>query len=191
MRYWAVNGVGKSIVLIGMMGAGKSCVGRCLARRTKLALHDTDEIIASKFGLPIAEIVAKHGENKFRKAETEALRSLATTERAIIVTGGGIVMGEENIDLLKRLGLVVWLDGNRGTLFKRASRSSDRPLLQGENPRKAFAQILQARRPLYTKIAHLRVDTSVLTDEEVAMAILSKVRRLNPEPGSPIRAIAL
>jgi shikimate kinase len=188
MRYWAVNGVGKSIVLIGMMGAGKSCVGRCLARRTKLALHDTDEIIASKFGLPIAEIFAKHGENKFRKAEAEALRSLATTEQAIIVTGGGIVMSEENIELLKRLGVVVWLDGNRGTLFKRASRSGNRPLLQGKNRRKAFAQILQARRPLYAKIAHLRVDTSVLTDEEVAMAILNKVRRLNPEPGSPIPA---
>jgi shikimate kinase len=173
-----------------MMGAGKSSVGGCLARRTKLALHDTDEIIASKFGLPIPEIFAKHGENKFRKAEAEALRNLATTEQAIIVTGGGIVMGEENIRLLKRLGVLVWLDGTRETLFKRASRSGNRPLLQDENPRKVFAQILRARRPLYAKIAHLRVDTSVLTDEEVALAILSKVGRLNPEPGSPISATA-
>jgi shikimate kinase len=190
MRYWAVNGVGKSIVLIGMMGAGKSSVGGCLARRTRFCLHDTDEIIAAKFRLPIPVIFAKHGEDKFREAETEALRSLQSTEQAVIVTGGGIVLRQENIDVLKSLGLVVWLDGNRRTLFRRASRSGNRPLLQGENPRKAFAQILQTRRPLYAKIAHLRVDTSALTDEEVAVAILSKLGRLNPKPRSPIPATA-
>src|SRR5437667_11630120 len=171
-----------------MMGAGKSSVGRCLQRRTSLPLLDIDEIVASKFGTSIPEIFVKHGEDKFRKAEAEALRSLGTTEQAIIVTGGGIVMGEENIELLKRLGAVVWLGGNRGTLFKRASRSGNRPLLQSENPRKVFAQILRARRPLYAKIAHLRIDTSVLTDEEVAVAILSKLGRFNSEPGSPIPA---
>jgi shikimate kinase len=186
-----VNSGGKSIVLIGMMGVGKSSVGRCLARRTKLALHDTDEIIASKFGLPILEIFAKHGEEKFRQAETRALRTLTATERAIIVTGGGIVLRDENIDLLKRLGVLVWLDGDRGTLFKRASRSGKRPLLQGENPRKVFQRLLQARRPFYAKIAHLRVDTSVLTEEEVALAILNKLARLNLEPRSPIPATVL
>jgi len=190
MRYWAVNACGKSIVLIGMMGAGKSSVGRCLARRIKLILHDTDEIVVSKLGLPVPQIFAKHGEDKFREAETDALRSLAGMERAIIVTGGGIVLHEENIDILKRLGVVVWLDAKRETLFKRASHSGNRPLLQSQNPRKAFAQILQARWPLYAKMAHLRVDTSVLTDEEVAVAILSKIARLNPQPGSPIPATA-
>ena len=106
------------------------------------------------------------------------------------MTGGGIVLHDENIDILNPLGVIVWLDGNAEMLFKRASRSGNRPLLQSENPRKAFAQILQTRLPLYAKIAHLRVDTSVLTDEEVAVAILSKVRRLNPQPGSPIPATA-
>jgi len=185
-----VNSVAKSIVLIGMTGAGKSSVGRCLARRTKLALHDTDEIVVSQLRLPVPQIFAKHGEDKFREAETDALRSLIVTEQAIIVTGGGIVLREENIDILKRLGVVVWLDAKRETLFKRALHSGNRPLLQCQNPRKAFAQILQARRPLYAKMAHLRVDTSVLTDEEVAVAILSKIARLNPQPGSPIPATA-
>jgi shikimate kinase len=185
-----VNSGDESIVLIGMMGAGKSCVGRCLQRRTSLTLLDIDEIVASKFGMSIPEIFVKHGEDKFRKAEAEALRGLETTEQAIIVTGGGIVLSEENIDLLKRLGVVVWLDGNGETLFKRASRSGNRPLLQSENPRKAFAQILRARRPLYANIAHLRLDASVLTDEEIAVAILSKLGRLSPEPGSAIPAAA-
>src|SRR6266496_1801575 len=93
----------RSIVLVGMMGAGKSSVGDCLRRRTSLKLFDTDEIVTSKFGMPISEIFSKHGENKFREAETEALQELTTSEPAAIVTGGGIVLHEENLDLLKRL----------------------------------------------------------------------------------------
>jgi shikimate kinase len=95
----------------------------------------------------------------------------------VIVTGGGIVLREENLGLLKRLGAVVWLEGDEKTLFTRASQAGNRPLLQLKNPRKAFSQMLQARLPLYAKVADIRVDTSVLTDEEVAVAILSKIRR--------------
>jgi shikimate kinase len=97
-------------------------------------------------------------------------------------------MSEENIDLLKRLGVVFWLDSDEKTLFERASRSGNRPLLQSKNPRKAFAQILRARRRRYANIAHLRLDTSVFTDEEVAVAILSKLVILTSEPGSAIPA---
>ena len=165
-----------------MMGAGKSCVGPCLCRRTGLALHDTDEIVEANFGMPISEIFPKLGEPRFRQAETEALRNLATTERAIIVTGGGIVLRNENVELLKRLGVIVWLDADEEMLFVRASRKMDRPLLRTKHPRKAFAQILGDRRPLYANIADIRVDTSVLTDEEVAVAILTKLRKINPRP---------
>ena len=182
--------VHRSIVLIGMMGAGKSSVGRCLHRRTAWALLDTDEVVASKFGISIPEIFAEHGEKKFRQAETEALRSLPATEQTVIVTGGGIVLREENIEILKRLGAIVWLDGDEETLFARASRKQNRPLLQTKNVRKAFSRIFDARRALYANIADIRVDTSVLTDEEVAVAILAKRRRVNskPEPTIPAKA---
>jgi shikimate kinase len=168
---------GKSIVLIGMMGAGKSSVGDCLRWRTSLRLFDTDEIVTSKFGMPISRIFSKHGENKFRKAETEALQSLASTGPVVIVTGGGIVLREENLNLLKRLGVVVWLEADEKTLFKRASQGGNRPLLQRKNPRKTFRKMLRERLPLYAKIADIRVDTSMLTDDEVAVAILSKFGR--------------
>ena len=92
-----MNRHSRSIVLVGMMGAGKSSVGVCLRRRTRLKLFDTDEIVTSKFGMPISEIFSKYGENKFREAETEALQTLATSEPVVIVTGGGIVLREENI----------------------------------------------------------------------------------------------
>ena len=181
MRYLIMNRAGRSIVLIGMMGSGKSSVGRCLHRRTGLAILDTDDIVASNIGMSIPEVFSKHGEKKFRKAETEALRNVSRTERAVVVTGGGMVLRKENVEILKRLGRIVWLDGNEATLFARASRRTDRPLLQTKNPRKAFSQILGERRPLYTKIADIRIDTSELTGEEVAIAILSKFKRANPK----------
>jgi len=167
----------KSIVLVGMMGAGKSSVGVCLRRRTRLKLFDTDEIVASKFGMPISEIFSKHGENKFRDAETEMLQALAARGPAVIVTGGGIVLREQNLALLKRLGAVVWLQADEATLFKRASGTGNRPLLQHKNPRDAFAQMLQARLPLYARVADICIDTSMLTGEEVALAILSRFKK--------------
>lgn len=173
-----------------MMGAGKSAVGRCLRRRMGLTLLDIDEVVASNFGMSIPEIFAEHGEKKFREAETEALRRVRTEEQTIIITGGGIVLGKENVEILKKQAAIVWLDADEETLFARASRKQNRPLLQTKNPRKTFSQILGARRPLYANIANIRVDTSVLTDEEVALAILAKLRRISPTPESPIRAKA-
>ena len=173
-----------------MMGAGKSSVGQCLHRRTGLAVHDTDEIVASKFGMSIPEIFAEHGEKKFREAETEALCRVQTEQQKIIITGGGIALRKENVEILRSQAVIVWLDGDEETLFARATRKTNRPLLQTKNPRKAFSQILGARRPLYANIADIRVDTSVLTDEEVAVAILVKLRRMNSKPKSSIQAKA-
>lgn len=191
MRYWIVNRRSRSIALIGMMGAGKSSVGRCLNRRTGLALHDTDEIVEATFGMSISEIFAKHGEKKFRAAETEALRRMRTEEQTIIITGGGIVLSQENVEILRNQTVIVWLDADEETLFARASQKQNRPLLRTENPRKTFAKILRARRPLYANIADIRIATSSFTDQEVAVAILAKLRRVNHKGESAIRATAL
>ena len=174
-----------------MMGAGKSSVGRCLNRRTGLALHDTDEIVEATFGMSISEIFAKHGEKKFRTAETEALRRMRTEEQTIIITGGGIVLRQENVEILRSQAVIVWLDADEETLFARLSKKQNRPLLQTKNPRKTFTQILGSRRPLYANIADVRVDTSVLTDEEVAVAILAKLKRVNSKRESFIPSTAL
>ena len=165
------------------MGAGKSCVGRCLNRRTGLPLQDIDEVIVAKFGMSIPEIFAKHGEDKFREAEAKALRALALPKQTIIVTGGGIVLRQENVELLRRMGVIVWLDGNEGTLFARASRERNRPLLQTKHPRETFSRMLGARRLLYANIADIHVDTSMLTDAETALAILSKLGGLDSVSG--------
>ena len=122
-----MTGIDKSIVLVGMMGAGKSSVGACLRRRTGLGLLDTDEIVATNFGMSIPEIFAEHGEKKFREAETEALCNVRTEEQTIIITGGGIVLRKENVGILKSQGVIVWLDADEKTLFARASREQNRP----------------------------------------------------------------
>ena len=169
------------------MGAGKSSVGRCLNRRIGLALQDTDEIVAAKFGMSVAEIFAEHGEKQFREAETEALRCIRTEEQTIIITGGGIVLCRENVEILTSQAVIVWLDADEETLFARAAREKNRPLLQMRNRRRAFSQILAERRPLYAKIADIRVDTSALTAEESTVAILAKLSKMNPKTKSSIR----
>src|SRR2546421_5070961 len=130
-----MNKRGDAIVLIGFMGAGKSSVGRTLARVTGLPRFDTDEMVAGRFSLSIPEIFEMHGEDKFRGAETEALRELFGKGQAIIVTGGGIVLRKENVGLLHELGTIFYLSADEGTLFARISRKPTRPLLQTPNPR--------------------------------------------------------
>src|SRR3954463_5747786 len=97
---------GTAIVLIGFMGRRKSSVGRELAVRTGLPRYDTDEMVAARYGLRIAEIFARHGEEAFRAAETDALSQLPHA-KMILVTGGGIVLREENVRVLRQFGLLV------------------------------------------------------------------------------------
>src|ERR1044072_123416 len=166
---------GDAIVLVGFMGAGKSSVGRTLARMTGRPRFDTDEIVAASFGMTIAEIFEKHGEEKFREAETEALRGLSAKGAAIIVTGGGMVLRAESRALLRDLGTVIHLSADEETLFARISRRSTRPLLQTENPRHTVTELLGARLPLYREGADTEVDTSLLTHDEVARRILESI----------------
>ena len=165
----------RSIVLIGMMGAGKSSVGRCLERRTGLKRFDTDDTIAKQFGKSIPEIFAEAGEEKFRNAEATTVANLNPTHPLIIVTGGGIVLRDENIQHLRRLGIVIWLDAEEETLFERASRRGNRPLLQTTDPRESLARILTQRRSLYERAADVRIDTTHRDHDEVADLILSEI----------------
>ena len=157
------------------MGAGKSSVGRCLERLTGLARVDVDERIVSKAGLSIPEIFSQHGELHFREAETQVLRELSANRHSIIVTGGGIVLRQENVDLLKKLGTIIWLDADEEKLFERASRRGERPLLQTKDPKKTFSELLQSRRSAYETAADFRIDTTLLTHDEVAEKILSEI----------------
>jgi shikimate kinase len=159
-----------------MMGMGKSVVGKALEQETGLPRFDTDEIISSKSKMPIKEIFSTHGEEHFRNLETETLLSMSLEEPAIIVTGGGIVLRAQNVDLLRQLGTVVWLDADEATLRTRIRGLSDRPLLQTANPRAALSELLAAREPLYRRAADLRVNVSQKNPQEIAELILENIK---------------
>ena len=173
-----MTGRGRAIVLIGFMGSGKSSVGRILERKTGWPRFDTDEMVSARFGRSIPEIFAEFGEEEFRDAETEGLGQLSAVAPAVIVTGGGIVLRAGNVESMRRLGTLVHLAADEEALFRRVSRRATRPLLQTENPRVTLAELLRGRLPLYRRAADFHIETSRLTHEEVAEAIMKKMESL-------------
>jgi shikimate kinase len=169
-----VNAGDNAISLIGFMGAGKSAVGRELSRRISWPRHDTDEMIREQFGISIPDIFAQHGEPAFRDAETALLKTLRRGIAGIVVTGGGIISRAQNVQLLRGMGRIVWLDAAEEVLWQRVSKRSTRPLLQTPDPRARFAKLLRERLPLYQSAADYRINTTSnsiaqVTDEIIAL----------------------
>ena len=164
-----------NIVLIGFMGCGKSSIGRRLAGRLGYNFLDSDDLITDHAGKSIGEIFAKEGEECFRARETAELRELINSSGIVLATGGGALLREENRDLLRQIGTVVWLDADSDTLFERATRSRKRPLLEVENPRTTFNTLLAARLPIYSKASGLKVDATGLSHDQTVEAILQAI----------------
>ncbi len=168
----------KNIVLIGFMGSGKSTVGRELHQRLGYPLIDMDHVIEQRAGKPITAIFAEDGEQKFREMETQLLEELAdpTATRRIISTGGGVVGRQENRELLRLLGYVVWLHAPTSVILDRTSKNRDRPLLHTDDPATRVEALLTERKPLYAETAHLKVETAGLDCKELATGILESAR---------------
>jgi shikimate kinase len=164
-----------AIALIGFMGGGKSAVGRELSRRLGWPRHDTDEMIREQFGISIPDIFARHGEPVFRDAETALLKTLRGGIAGIVVTGGGIILRTENVQLLRGMGRIVWLDADEEILWQRVSKHSTRPLLQTPDPRARFAELLQERLPLYQSAADYRINTTSNSIAQVTDEIIELV----------------
>lgn len=168
---------GRPIVLIGLMGCGKSTVGRELSRRTGLPFLDTDAVIEEQVGKSIPDIFREKGEAHFRTLETVLLRYMENTVQNgagahIISTGGGIVLRPENREILRRLGLCVWLNVDVPNLLLRTARAQNRPLLQVDDREETLRRLLTERSPLYTQASHLRINSSGMKADEVVNAIL-------------------
>jgi len=166
--------MGNNIVLVGFMGAGKSSVGRILARRLGRCLVETDDMITAKEGRSIPEIFAAEGEAYFRAAEDEVLGLLALKRGDVIATGGGLPCREGRPEALRALGTVVWLSGDFDALYARALRGGERPMLAGRSRDDARA-LLRSRESFYSQAA-LTVDTSDLTPDQVAARIIGELR---------------
>lgn len=139
----------RHIVLVGMMGAGKTAIGTELARRFGVAFRDSDAEIEAAAAMSITEIFARDGEAFFRARETEVLGRLLAGPPAVISTGGGAWMGAGNRETIGRAGLSVWLDCDLDLLWQRVRQRPTRPLLQTADPKGTLARLLAERSPVY------------------------------------------
>jgi shikimate kinase len=140
----------RSIVLVGMMGAGKSTIGRRLGARLRLPFLDADiEIEAAHAGMTIPEIFATHGEPYFRDGEARVIARLLDSGPAVIATGGGAFMREETRNRIRDKAVSLWLKADIDVIMKRVKRRADRPLLQTPDPEATVSRLLEAREPVY------------------------------------------
>lgn len=149
-----------NIFLVGLMGAGKTTVGKQLARHTGRAFHDSDQEIRLKTGVSIPHIFEVEGESGFRARETAVLKELTQLKSIVLATGGGAVLSEENRALLKNNGTVVYLRASVNDLWARTRHDKSRPLLQTDDPYATLAELFAIRDPLYREVADIIVDTS-------------------------------
>jgi shikimate kinase len=161
-----------NIILIGFMGTGKTEVGKILAKKLGFGLLDTDSIIEREQGKTINNIFAKEGEQAFRVMETALLDDLSVERKKVISTGGGIILRPENIDRLKKLGPIVLLRAEADAIYERLKDKGDRPLLKVADPKAAIKAILDARTPVYKKIADFQVDTTSISPDAVSDKIM-------------------
>jgi shikimate kinase len=163
----------RCIVLIGMMGAGKSTIGRRLAARLRLAFVDADtEIETAHAGMTIPEIFAAHGEPYFRDGEARVIARLLDHGPAVVATGGGAFMREETRGRVRDKAISIWLKADAEVIMKRVRRRSDRPLLQNADPEGTVARLLGEREPVYQQaditIASRDVPHEKIVDECLA-----------------------
>jgi shikimate kinase len=139
----------RSIVLVGMMGAGKSTIGRRLSARLRLPFIDADTEIEAAAGMSIPDIFETHGEPHFRDGEARVIARLLDGGSAVIATGGGAFMREETRDRIRSKAVSIWLKADADIIMRRVKRRVDRPLLQTSDPATTIARLIEEREPVY------------------------------------------
>nr|WP_281261422.1 shikimate kinase [Celeribacter persicus] len=144
-----MSGLRKTVALVGMMGAGKTAVGKALATRLDVPFLDSDQEIEKAADRSIAEIFSRDGEAFFRARETEVIGRLLDTERGILSTGGGAFLSEVNRRMIADKGIAVWLKADLDLLWSRVKHKNTRPLLRTANPYETLRELVAARTPAY------------------------------------------
>ena len=162
-----------NIFLVGMMGAGKTTIGRALAQRLGMQFADTDRVLVERTGVTVATIFEFEGEEGFRRRESGVLAELAAGEGLVIATGGGAVVAAENRALMRSRGTVVYLRARLENLWQRMRNDTSRPLLATADPRATLAMLLEAREPLYREAAHVIVDTGTQSASTVVGRVVA------------------
>jgi len=164
-----------NLFLVGPMGAGKTTIGRFLAENLNLEFVDLDAEIEDRCGANIPWIFDVEGEDGFRKRESKMLDEVASRNGVLLATGGGAVLSENNREILKQRGYVVYLSASVGQLLERTAHDRNRPLLQVDNPREIIEKLISDRDPLYKEVADLVVVTEKRKPQLVAEDIVAAV----------------
>lgn len=166
----------KNIYLIGLMGVGKTTIGKQLAKALQRPFYDSDKAIEEHMGVDIPTIFSYEGEEGFREREQAIIAELAAMSGIVMATGGGSVIKPENRETLKSSGFVVYLHCSIDKILYRTRHDTQRPLLRTDNPRQRLATLLKQREPLYLECADFKIDSGTLPGKIVVKTILQQYR---------------
>lgn len=154
-----LSGINRNIYLVGMMGAGKTSIGRLLSKRSRRRFYDSDHVIEERTGVTIPTIFDLEGEQSFRDREEAVIAELARLSNIVLATGGGAILRENNRQALCSSGIIVYLRGSVEDLWRRTRNDKNRPLLLTDNPRQKLAEIYSVRDPIYSSVADIIIET--------------------------------
>jgi len=176
---------GDNLFFIGFMGAGKTTIGRAVAQMLGRPFFDTDHEIEARCGVQVATIFELEGEEGFRQREARVLDELTRRSGIVLATGGGAVLRQENREMLRTRGRVIYLDATLPELWKRTRRNRSRPLLQAENPRARLEALFCERDPIYREVAHVIMPAHGGTIAQAAANVLAQLGFVLPDSASP------
>jgi len=165
------------------MGAGKTTMGRQIAKRLNMNFEDSDHVIEEHTGVDIPLIFEKEGEEGFRKRESAVIDELTQKSRLVLATGGGAVLAKENRQFLKNRGTVIYLHSDIKHLLERVSHDKNRPLLQTPDPAATLKEIMKIREPLYRETADIIINTGQQSIRAVINVMLDKIKAYNKIQG--------
>ena len=164
----------RNLVLVGLMGAGKSAIGRLVAQQLSVPFIDSDHEIERVSRMSISDLFAAYGEEEFRALESRVMKRLLKSGPRVVSTGGGAFINERTRKHIKRGGLTIWLKADLDVLWERVSKRDTRPLLKTENPRQTLENLMNARYPIYAE-ADLTVQSRDVRKEVIANEVLTSV----------------
>lgn len=177
----------KSIVLVGLMGAGKTCIGTRLARKLGMGFVDADDEIETAAGCTIQEIFDQYGEQAFRDGERRVIARLLEEEPRVVATGGGAFVNAETRDNVRRMGISVWLKADIDVLLQRVSRRNNRPLLKNGDKRQTLERLIGERYPCYAE-ADLTVESGTESPDITVSKVIDALKTI--DGAAPSKAAA-
>ena len=165
----------KNIYLVGLMGSGKTTLGKILANKIDKQFYDSDQVIEEKLGVDVPIIFEYEGEAGFREREKDILKELVGIQNIVLATGGGIILSKSNRDLLAKNGIVVYLKSNQKDLILRMKNDKTRPLLKNGNIEEIIKKLCKEREPLYEEIADFEIMTKNKRIHEIVNEIMSVI----------------